>query len=363
MKNKKEKIQNIEEHLVDALHKRESCTPEGLQEEVWQRVLLAQKRGGLPPKKTRKLIQWQRVAVAACVILAIGWAFYLLRNKPIDQLLDAVAQMQTSAADTTDYVLLVTASGEKVALSKDSKVISQSGDGKIKVDNKAVNLNSEASLNETIAFNQVLVPLGKHIRLVLSDGSLLDINSGTKVIYPQVFRKEKREIYVEGEIFIDVKKENGKPFVVKTSQFEVNVLGTAFNVRAYPKDRAAEVVLQRGKVIVEDAEKHVVEMLPNNLVALNQGCYVSKKVVDVSKYIAWKEGLLIFEGETLAEVTDRLKNFYGIDFYCSPDVKRLTLFGKLDMNESIDKVLSAIAETTGVSYELKQGRCFLKSRE
>ncbi len=93
----------------------------------------------------------------------------------------------------------------------------------------------ESVTDEEHSFNQLIVPNGKRSTLALEDGTKMWINAGSRVIYPNKFKKNKREIYVDGEVYMEVARDEERPFVVKTNMLDVQVLGTSFNVMAYKK--------------------------------------------------------------------------------------------------------------------------------
>lgn len=365
MEDKKKDIEHVESHLIKFLSERENHTSQEIQDEVWLSIIHKKEQ----MKKHSELVRrewftWIKISIAACLVIAIGvGSYFTIDSSKEPDLLEAVIAMQNSTISATNNVELVMSSGNKVTLPDESKIISQNEDGTILIDQRKVPNSALDKEKAETTFNQVIVPYGKHIQLALADGSVLDINSGTKVVYPQTFKKEKREIYVEGEIFIDVQKANGVPFIVRTSKFAVNVLGTAFNVRAYPEDINSEVVLQRGKVEIKDTHQQTVVMQPNELVSLRNGKYANKEIVNASEYISWKDGLLLFKGEPMMEVIKRLHQFYGLQFDCDNEVRQITLYGKLDINEPIEKVLLAITTTTGLNWEFKKNTYIFKKRE
>lgn len=133
---------------------------------------------------------------------------------------------------------------------------------KIELDNNAqivysatgqVQVNSNKLVEDDIKeeYNQIIVPKGKRSQIVLADNSKIWINSGSKVIYPRAFEGKYREIYVEGEVYLNVTHDTSKPFIVNTSGFEVRVLGTSFNISAYKNQEKAAVVLVEGSVNVK----------------------------------------------------------------------------------------------------------------
>lgn len=357
MKYTDSKKNMLGEQLLAFLREQEDVQHPLQREEVWQRIVRRHRQ-----QKLRRLMTWS--SVAAAVLVGVLFLLPLEKRTSVD-LMEYVAGLQQVDAEKSNSVRLVTSSGASIALQEktqsvtyDREGLAYADDKRLEVPAEGVNIATKKSTadkaQEEVKYNRLLVPLGKHIRLALSDGSVLDVNSGSEVVYPTVFREDKREIFVNGEIFIDVKKtDKGTPFVVRTSRCDVRVLGTAFNVRAYDSDARTEVVLQRGVVEVEDQHKHVVRMKPDERTILVQGQYKMKDVVDVDRYILWREGMLVFDGETVDQAVRKLNRFYGIPFSCDSRVRGIRLYGKLDINEPIESVLSAICSTAGLRYEMK----------
>ena len=240
MKEEKGNIEQMSERLFHYLRKRESSASQEAEDEVWSKISKQ-----IDKKKHIPVYRWliPVTAVAAASLLFVFW----LNNQAYDTIHSADVQEFVSAANTPEkHIELITATGTKIKVDEKATV-AYAQDGSLLIDEKKIApRQSTGEGEEEHPMNQIIVPMGKHIKLQLSDGSQLDINSGTKVVYPQKFKKEYREIFVEGEIFIDVThKESNIPFIVKTSLFTVNVLGTAFNVKAYKEDTKAEVVLVR----------------------------------------------------------------------------------------------------------------------
>lgn len=357
MKHTDSKKNVLGEQLLAFLREQEDVQHPLQREEVWQRIVRRHRQ-----QKLRRLMTWSTVAAAVLV----GVLFLLpLEKRTSTDLMEYVAGLQQVDAEKSNSVRLVTSSGASIALQEKTQSVTYDREGLAYADDKRLEVPAEGvnivtkestadKAQEEVKYNRLLVPLGKHIRLALSDGSVLDVNAGSEVVYPTVFPEDKREIFVNGEIFIDVKKtDKGTPFVVRTSRCDVRVLGTAFNVRAYDSDARTEVVLQRGVVEVEDRHKQVVQMKPDERTVLVQGRYKMKDVVDVDRYILWREGMLVFDGETVDRAVRKLNRFYGIPFSCDSRVRGIRLYGKLDINEPIESVLSAICSTAGLRYEMK----------
>ena len=358
MKEEKGNIEQMSERLFHYLRKRESSASQEAEDEVWSKI-----SEQIDKKKHIPVYRWliPVTAVAAASLLFVFW----LNNQAYDTIHSADVQEFVSAANTPEkHIELITATGTKIKVDEKATV-AYAQDGSLLIDEKKIaTRQSTGEGEEEHPMNQIIVPMGKHIKLQLSDGSQLDINSGTKVVYPQKFKKEYREIFVEGEIFIDVThKESNIPFIVKTSLFTVNVLGTAFNVKAYKEDTKAEVVLVRGKVEVKDKKEQNYTLMPNELIALNEGTYTDKKKVNALDYISWIDGILTLNNQALSIVLEQLHRYYGKEIIYDTGIETMPMHGKLDLNEGLQKVLSTIAITAPVTIEEKNNIYYVHRRK
>lgn len=193
------------------------------------------------------------------------------------------------------------------------------------------------------AFNQLITAKGKRSKVILSDGTKIWVNSDTRVVYPTQFNANVREIYVDGEIYIEVAKEKKRKFKVNTKNFSVQVLGTKFNVSSYEGEHKEEIVLVEGKVSVtrEATKSSSIIMNPNELLEITKtGEKVSK--VNTAKYTSWTQGLYYLENETLSQVISFLSKYYGVNIQCDPEIAAIRCSGKIDLKTGIDKICNIL---------------------
>lgn len=185
------------------------------------------------------------MSIAASVVILLGSLFFLRNLQGNDDLDIASFALQAKITlPKSDETLLILS--EKKVLSMKEK------DAVITYDSTEINTSQEKVAKENVAsYNQLVTPRGKRSVLTFSDGSKVWVNAGTRVIYPAEFEKEKREIYVDGEIYIEVARDESRPFYVKTKNMNVRVLGTKFNVTAYESEYVQSVVLVSGSVQVD----------------------------------------------------------------------------------------------------------------
>ena len=198
--------------------------------------------------------------------------------------------------------------GDEVILITDNQAMNLKNDASLKYDTLGSSNIQQYALNTKISqassvkneMHQIMVPNGKRADITFSDGTRIYIIQVVSDI-SGYFEERKREILVEGEVYLDVAKRKDCPFVVKTREFDIRVLGTSFNVCAYREDEAASVVLVRGSVEVTTENKSKVRLAPNQLVDI-KGNKTQVRKVDVSEYISWKDNLLLLHQRPVGDV-------------------------------------------------------------
>ena len=211
---------------------------------------------------------------------------------------------------------------------------------------------STATLAEAdeAGYREVVVQSGKRAELILPDGSRMVANSHSRVLYPERFDGDERRIYVDGEVYLEVAKDAGHPFVVESRGFDVRVLGTTFNI-CNTSDSTAQVVLVEGSVEVTTERDSKVRMRPSDLVDLVNGEVSSMRQVDVNDYTLWVDGLLSLRGERLGKLIGRLSEHYGVEIDCDASLSDVKVYGKLDLHDSIDKVLESVGKIVPMEIE------------
>jgi len=200
--------------------------------------------------------------------------------------------------------------------------------------------------------NKLIVPFGKRSSIVLADGSKVYLNSGTEMDFPSTFANHSREIWVEGEIFIDVVHQGGTPFTIHTPHSEIIVYGTSFNVSSYSDESRESVVLVNGSVEVK-SENSSLLLKPNEMALIENGAVIRKQV-DVSEYISWKHGFLQLSKTPLDEVLKKIGRYYNVEFRYQSDLRLpdKTCSGKLYLSDNLKDVLEAFSELTFLSHEI-----------
>lgn len=300
-----------------------------------------------------------RIAASILIILSIT-SIIVYKQFGKDPLTE-FAQKQHEGADKA---LIVLSDGTTKELkNNDSFIDYTSSEGEVVVKNTEEEEEEEerignSKIQKNPVLNQVVVPFGQRHKVLLSDGTLVQLNAGSKLTFPAAFTGKTREVYLKGEGFFEVSKNEKQPFIVKTDYIDIKVLGTTFNIAAYDDERILTTVLVEGKVNVSQKDK----LLANDVYTLSpgQGCFYSidtknsvVKNVDVTEHILWKEGLFNFKDKPLRDVVSRVHKYFNRPIQIENDRLANTLVsGKLVLSDDIAEVTEYLAKTVEGNYEI-----------
>jgi len=194
-------------------------------------------------------------------------------------------------------------------------------------------------------YAEVEVMYGQTGHLFLFDGTEVWLNSGSKFKYPNKFNKNERNVFIEGEAFFKVSPNKNLPFKVQTGKLEVEVLGTSFNVSAYPQDQNQSVVLVEGKVQINNPEgKKIGEIVPGQIVSKEEGDETLHiQNIDPYFYTSWKDGKVTFHAENLSEIAKKMERWYNVEIHFAKEkLKNYKFSGTILRNKPIDQTIMAM---------------------
>ncbi len=336
---------------VQILHGIESNEPtltEKSLSEMWENI---ESKTTRQPTGRYSLNYWIRTSsVAASIFLVIGLASYLFFGIRRD--VDYKTIASNVSVDSVSEIRLLLSDKSQITLSNRAEVVlGNNGEMTLhssKGDHVTLNRNEFSEKQ----FGQLIVPKGKRASMIFADGSRITVRPGSKVVFPTMFGQKRREIYIQGEAFLEVSKNKKRPFIVKTELMNVQVLGTSFDVCAYPEQNKQSVVLVTGSVKVRSGSNAETKIIPNQRYSFDKTNQIqSVDEVDVFPYISWKDGILSFNSENLGLVLDKLSSYYGVKFdYERNALSEIHLTGKLDLNNDVDEALKVIASISQIQY-------------
>jgi len=201
----------------------------------------------------------------------------------------------------------------------------------------------------------IYAPMGARVSFNLPDGTTGMLNSGSYFSYSLPFNNN-REVSLEGEAWFEVSRDETHPFEISTGNSTVKVLGTSFNVSAYPAENYVEVVLQKGKVeFLDNKGNEKVTMLPSERLVFQNG-NINKSVTDPAKYNAWTEDKLVFRGDPMAEVARRIERWYNVKVNLADSELEKYSFRATFEDDKLEEVLRLLSMTSPIRYQITQGK-------
>ena len=190
--------------------------------------------------------------------------------------------------------------------------------------------------------------------ILLPDSTQVWLNAASTLQFPSEFEGNNREVFLSGEAYFDVKHLNNKPFIIHTGKVSTTVLGTAFNIKAYPGLKNIVVAVSRGKVRVDYEQKELAILTPGQQVRVsNTSDSVARKKMDVNEVAAWQQGNLVFEDESIQDILSDLERIYNATIVVrKPALERLMISTSFKREVGIEQALQILCRLTDA--ELKQ---------
>ena len=201
-----------------------------------------------------------------------------------------------------------------------------------------------------LQFRSLSAPIGQQTKTVLSDGTVVWLNSGSELEICERAEGERR-VKLCGEAYLDVARDIDRPFIVETSHMEVRVLGTRFNVNAY--DEKQSVVLVSGSVDVTALEQGESSRIRPEEMFTYDACTGERQIrlVDTNNFVSWTEGFLQFKSAPLEQVFMQLQHFYGVRINCDSHLtEEITISGKLELRTGLESALNHLKLLAPISY-------------
>ena len=296
---------------------------------------------------TYRKARWKRAtayALAACLVGALLTFAWLHLNREATSAEEAVIigmqEMEHDVDPARDEAILLLEGGEKFSL-QDIKA----GDSVEMGDIKLVNIDGQLSYERKEGpgtQHVVQTPKGGQINMTLPDGTKVWLNADSRISFLSNLGATDREVAVTGEVYFEVAKLAGKRFTVKNGAGEIEVLGTKFNVRAYPEDKAMQTALVEGSLALKtDAERVLLKPNQIGVTAASQQIRITEHQ-DITNIIAWKNGLFLFDNTAMTDVGRQLGRWYNIDVQLGEGLGAKRITGKIERDVKLSQVLKML---------------------
>ena len=308
-------------------------------------------------KKTQYRLVILRYAASILLVIGLGITSHFIFRGQSD-----IEKFASSSVVNSQNVELLLADGKRIEIESKQSKIEYSAHGSNVLLNDTTKLEQSQSVSGN-SFNQIIVPFGKRSNLLLSDGSRVWLNSGSRLIYPAVFDDTSREVFLEGEAYFEVSKDKSKPFLVRTAGFKIKVLGTKFSVQAFKNEKEFFTVLLEGKVRLSTNSKLInkeYNLSPNQKATLSdtKDDINITSIENAENYIAWIYGFLTFENQDVVGLAKQISRYYNIEIDVTKINVRSKFSGKLDLKENPERILNGLSKIFEIKYE-KQGNKFV----
>ncbi len=218
-----------------------------------------------------------------------------------------------------------------------------------------------ATKDEPVSYQKIVTyeretPLGKKLSFQLPDGTMVKLNSGSKLTYLENDSIEERKVELVGEAYFEVARDEDRPFIISAKSLNIQVLGTSFNVKSFPDEKNSTVAVTSGSVAVSDIFQRFIpkNLLPGQMINFSETGQVELSDFDVNEQLCWKDNTLCFKDVSLEEVVSRLNRWYGVAFTIK---KTKGIERKITGNykqASLEEVLHSLSVAYGFTYEQRE---------
>lgn len=312
---------------------------------MWSRIY------GKTQRTSPRIKIWRGVAAVVLPVAMVCAGVYFLREKVKQQPEQLVVE---NRGVTPSRISLTLGDGKVVTIPKDSVgEVLRTRQVAVRHDSlKGIVYVVSGKEEEKLHYHTIEIPVGADYRLTLSDGTVVYLNSSSKLTFPVAFVGNERRVFLEGEGFFEVKSDERHPFRVEVNGTVVEAVGTAFNINAYPEKGGVEATLICGKVNVQSGQYRV-SLTPGQQARCKKE-NIEVCEVDTREYISWKNGMFIFNEMTLENIMMQMQRWYGLNvFFRNENAKAHAFKGMIDKHLSPQEVFRIIEKTADVQFKMR----------
>ncbi|MDR6941567.1 FecR family protein [Mucilaginibacter pocheonensis] len=320
----------------------------------YDRIFNNLKQQTAPARPARKI--WTAISAAASVILLLVTAGYYFLHSPSSRPVVAAQRIHNDVKPGGTNAYLILSDGQSIALAGErsgvigmdaGKSIVKTANGQVEYVNGHNNHD-----NNKIGLNILQTPNGGHYRLVLADGTKVWLNAASQLTYPASFADLKeRKIELKGEAYFEVAKDAAHPFIVRTDDQQIRVLGTHFNVNAYHDDGGSKTTLLEGSIRAAGNHSEAVVRPGQEVVSSSTGRLTIGQA-DTELAIAWKNDQFMFESEPVRPLMKKVARWYDVEVIYARDVPDVRFNGAISKFENISAVLKILESTGKIHFEV-----------
>ncbi|MCT4614501.1 MAG: FecR family protein [Marinifilaceae bacterium] len=297
-----------------------------------------------------KTIAIRSISIAASISLLIYLSY---QQFSVNDTVDSIVLNNPSRTITNSAKIITSDSEIKLNENKKTNIVKKD----YKLEKTKDNYIKYKQTSDTNIYHTMKTNVCNQYKLQLADGSIIHLNSNTKIKYPLAFGKQKREIFIEGEVYCEIAKSR-IPFIVNTLKGEkIKVLGTKFNVRAYKAENYSEISLVEGKVRVDKDDENCI-LSPNKQVIIRDGFKI--KNVYAKNYMSWIKDVFKFYKMNIVRISNSLEQMYGVKIeFEDTEIESIVVAGGFDKTKPITYNLNLLCEICNLQFEMTAKNKFI----
>ena len=312
--------------------------------------------------KHKSKLHYEILKYAAIFIIVFAIGYQVTEIEKTKDFTDENVVTNENIPENKGEIVITLSDGTKRIINSENDNPVTDAKGNIVANNNANSLSfssNESPISDELVYNEIYIPFGEKFKITLSDGTLVHLNSGSRLRFPQSFvsKSSERKVFLEGEGFFEVTKNEQKPFIVNANDLDIKVLGTKFNVSSYATDESVTATLVEGAVSVSKNSAPDVKM---NLTPNYQASYnkkensLNKAFVDTDVYTAWMQDKLIINNLKFPEILIKLERLHNVKFINEANNLNNEIYKGEFRNEDLETILKTMALSTPFNYEIKQ---------
>ncbi|HTJ13437.1 MAG TPA: FecR domain-containing protein [Dinghuibacter sp.] len=320
----------------------------------WRQMLEAIKQKDRREAPVRGLNRsgWLRVAAAVLLLTGAGTVAYLYKKRPVKHTVAYKTHTQPIVPGGNKAVLTLSGGRQIILDSTASDTVLTEGADVVANANGGLAYSRSTVTDTGVVYNTLSTPRGGQYRLTLPDGTKVWLNAASSIEYPTAFKGKDRTVTVTGETYFEVAKSARQPFIVRYGNMAVTVLGTSFNVNAYPDETGIRTSLIEGSVRVSRGDNTTL-LTPGQQAIVDTGQAIRvARMSNPALVIAWKNGYFSFEKADIPTVMRQLARWYNFDVvYENGAVPTDAFWGDLKRDANLSDIFAVLAKS-GIHFTI-----------
>lgn len=315
---------------------------------IWQEIINQKQRE--QPYRIFSL-RWKQITAAAAIFLVFGTSIWFINKENSKKENVTVHSAATDAYPGKTGATLTLANGRKIYISDESSgnLAEASGVSIMKTASGQIIYKVNSIGGKIIEYNTLQTANAEQVQVILPDQSKVFLNAASTIKYPSTFTKLKERIVeLSGEAYFEVAKDKMHPFIVKSLNQQIKVLGTHFNVSAYPQEDRIKTTLLEGSININNSK-----VLKPGQLAINNNAGITVREANVSIETAWIDNYFAFDEESTESVMRKIARWYNVTIeYSSENLKSIPLNGRISRNKPLSTVLERIGKAANLHFSI-----------